>query len=319
MAESFLVAVNAVIPFLCYLALGSAAKAAGAVDEPFLQKLTRLIFTVMFPFMTFNNIYAAERDNIPSVTLLVFVGVSILVLEGLMLLLVPQLVKENPRRGVIIQAMYRSNFVLFGLPLTTTIFGPEQSSVAAMLVTVVLTIYNITSVVVLELFNDHGDPEHKISSKTLLVKLAQNPMLQGCAIGLLFFFLQIHLPSCLASPIASFANMTTPLAMFTLGGTLRFDAIAKNLPYLVPALVGKLVVVPLILASVAYGIGLRDIELFLVVAVFGTPVASGSYPMAMNMGGDGELAGQFVFTSTVVSLFTLFGWIFGLSQMGLLP
>lgn len=317
MTESFFVAVNAVIPFLCYLALGGVARAVGAVDEPFLQKLTRLIFTVMFPFMTFNNIYAADRSSVPSVTLLVFVGVSILALEGLMLFIVPRLVKENPRRGVIIQAMYRSNFVLFGLPLTTTIFGSEQSAVAAMLVTVVLTIYNITSVVILELFNDHGNSGRKLSSKTLLVKLAQNPMLQGCAVGLIFFCFQIRLPACLSSPIASFANMTTPLAMFALGGTLRFEAVSKNLPYLVPTLLGKLIIVPLVLATAAYAIGLRGVELFLVVAVFGTPVASGSYPMAMNMGGDGELAGQFVFISTVASLFTLFGWIFALGQLGL--
>ena len=318
MTESFFVAVNAVIPFLCYLTLGSAAKSAGAVDESFLQKLTQLIFTIMFPFMTFNNIYAAERHNIPSMTLLVFVGVSILGLEGLMLFLVPQLVKENPRRGVIIQAMYRSNFVLFGLPLTTTIFGQKQSAVAAILVTVVLTIYNITSVLILELFNDHGNPGHKISPKNLMIKLVQNPMLQGCAIGLMFFFLRIRLPVCLASPIASFANMTTPLAMFALGGTLRFKAISRNLPYLIPTLVGKLVIVPLVLAAIAYRIGLRGVELFLVVAVFGTPVASGSYPMATNMGGDGELAGQLVFTSTVLSLFTLFIWIVVLEQTGLL-
>ena len=202
--------------------------------------------------------------------------------------------------------------------MTTAIFGAEQSAPAAMLVAVVLTIYNITSVVVLELFNDHGDPSRKLSVKTLLVKLVQNPMLQGCAIGLVFFCFQIRLPACLASPIASFANMTTPLAMFALGGTLRFEAVSKNLPYLIPTLLGKLAIVPLILAVVGFAIGLRGIELFLVVAVFGTPVASGSYPMAMNMGGDGELAGQFVFISTVISLFTLFGWIFTMSQLGLL-
>ncbi len=318
MAESFFVAVNAVIPFLCYLALGGAAKAAGIVDIPFLQKLTRMIFTVMFPFMTFNNIYAADRNTVPSVTLLVFVGVSILILEGLMLFIVPRLVKENPKRGVIIQAMYRSNFVLFGLPLTTAIFGQEQTAIAAMLITVVLTIYNITSVIILELFNDHGDPDHKISLKFLLVRLIRNPMLQGCAIGLLFFCFQIRLPACLSSPISSFANMTTPLAMFALGGTLRFQDIAKNLPYLVPTLLGKLIVVPLILAGIAYVLGLRGVELFLVVAVFGTPIASGSYPMAMSMGGDGELAGQFVFISTIISLFTLFAWIFFMGQIGLL-
>ena len=37
--ESFLVAVNAVIPFFCYLALGYTMKIRGVVKEEYLQKL----------------------------------------------------------------------------------------------------------------------------------------------------------------------------------------------------------------------------------------------------------------------------------------
>ena len=36
------------------------------------------------------------------------------------------------------------------------------------------------------------------------------------------------------------------------------------------------------------------------------------------MGGDGVLAGQIVVIGTVVSVFTLFGWIFLYGQMGML-
>lgn len=315
MAESFWIAVNAVVPFLCYLALGYGARRMGATDVPFLNRLTKLIFSVMFPFMTFNNIYAASRKSVPSGTLLLFVGVAILAVEALGLWVVPKLVRENRRRGVIIQALYRSNFVLFGIPLATTLYGADRSSVAAMLAAEVLTIYNITSVVILELFNTQGG---KIKIKSLLGKLIRNPMLQGCCAGLVFFFLRIKLPKCLESPIASFANMTTPLAMFALGGTMEFRAIRKNAGALLRTLGWKLLLIPLALVGIGYGMGLRGIELFLVVAVFGTPVASGSYPMAMNMGGDGELAGQLVFTSTVVSVLTLFGWIFTMSCLGLL-
>nr|WP_279221407.1 MULTISPECIES: hypothetical protein [unclassified Clostridium] len=40
--------------------------------------------------------------------------------------------------------------------------------------------------------------------------------------------------------------------------------------------------------------------------------------MAQNMGGDGELAGQFVVISTAVSMFTLFLWIFFMKSVGLI-
>lgn len=40
--------------------------------------------------------------------MLIFCGVSILVLEVILVLTVPMAGKENPRRGVIIQAIYRA-------------------------------------------------------------------------------------------------------------------------------------------------------------------------------------------------------------------
>lgn len=314
MLKSLLTALNAVVPFLCYLALGFACVRMKAVDTAFLDKLTKLVFTLMFPFMTFYNIYSAAPESLPSPLLMVFTGASILILEGILLAVVPRLVPENARRGVIIQAIFRSNFVLFGLPLTLTLFGSEKAAVAGMLITVVITLYNITSVIILELFNGS---EH-IRLRPLLIKLVKNPMLQGCAVGLLFFLLGVRLPSCLEKPISAFADMSSPLALFALGGTLQFRAIRKNLKYLIPALSVKLLLLPAVLLALAYALGLRGVELFLVLAVFGTPVASGSYPMAQNMGGDGELAGQFVFISTVLSVFTLFIWIFALAQLGLI-
>lgn len=312
--ESFLVAINAVIPFLCYIAFGYVMKTKKVLSETFLQELNRMVFKVFYPFMTFYNIYKADADSLPRPILLVFCGASILVLEVLLVLTVPRIVKENPRRGVIIQAIYRSNFVLFGLPLTVSVFGDVASSVAAMVVTVVITIYNTTSVVILEMFHNEG----KTSMKTVLVNVVKNPLLQGAVVGLAFFALGIQIPSSLLKPIAAFADMTSPLALFVLGGTLHFNAIQGNLKYLVPALSFKLVILPAIMLPLAYLAGLRGLELFLVLAIYATPVAAASYPMAQNMGGDGELAGQLVVISTVVSVATLFCWIFFLKSVGLI-
>ncbi len=312
--ESFLVAINAVIPFLCYISFGYFMKVKGVVKEEFLQQLNKMVFKVMYPFMTFYNIYKADASSLPRPIMLIFSGVSILVLEVILVFIVPKIVKENPKRGVIIQAIYRSNFVLFGLPLTISVFGDAASSVAAMVVTVVVTIYNTTSVVILEMFNSEG----KTTVKSLLLNVAKNPLLQGAVVGLIFFFLGIKVPKSLLTPIAAFADMTSPLALFVLGGTLHFNAIRGNLKYLVPTLSFKLFALPALMLAIAYQFGLRELELFLLLAIYGTPVAAASYPMAQNMGGDGELAGQFVVISTVVSVATLFVWIFFLKSVGLI-
>lgn len=312
--ESFIVALNAVIPFLFYITFGYAAKVKGIVTEDFLQKLNKMAFRLFYPFLTFYNIYKADTTSLPSSKLLIFGGGSILVLEVLLVLIVPRIVKENPKRGVIIQAIYRSNFILFGLPLTLSVFGEYASSTAAMMITIVTTIYNTTSVVILEMFNT----EEKTDIRSIFINVVKNPLLQGAALGLVFFITGIRLPSCLVKPISEFSGMTSPLALFILGGTLHFNAISKNLKYLVPALTLKLIVLPAIAVSIAYAIGLRGVELFLMIALYGTPVAAASYPMAQNMGGDGELAGEFVVISTVVSTVTLFLWIFFMNMLGLI-
>lgn len=312
--QNFLIAMNAVIPFLFYITFGYTMKIKGVVTEDFLQKLNKMVFRLFYPFMTFYNIYKADPNSLPRPQLLIFAGASILILEVILVLIVPRIVKENPRRGVIIQGIFRSNFILFGLPLVLSVYGDSASSVAAMLITVVVTIYNTTSVVILEMFNNEGNT----SPKTILLNVAKNPLLQGAVLGLIFFFLQIKVPSSLLTPIAAFSDMTSPLALFILGGTLHFNAISDNLKYLVPTLSFKLLILPAIMLSLAYMCGLRDLELFLLLAIYGTPVAAASYPMAQNMGGDGELAGQLVVLSTVFATFTLFLWIFVLKTMGLI-
>ena len=99
---------------------------------------------------------------------------------------------------------------------------------------------------------------------------------------------------------------------------MHFNEISHNLKYLVPTLSFKLLILPAVMMAIGYAFGLRELELFLLVAVYGTPVAAASYPMAQNMGGDGELAGQLVVISTVVSVVTLFFWIFLLRFVGLI-
>ena len=96
--ESFLVAVNAVIPFFCYLALGYTMKIRGVVSEEFLQKLNQMVFRVFYPFMTFYNIYKADAESLPRPLLLIFTGASILIVEAILIVIIPKIVKENPRR-----------------------------------------------------------------------------------------------------------------------------------------------------------------------------------------------------------------------------
>ena len=314
MLESFLVALNAVAPFMVLLGIGALAIRFRLTDRAFMNRLNTLNYRLFFPFMMFNSIYNAKPEDTPSLKLILTGVLSVLLLVVVLVIIVPRVATENPRRGVIIQAIFRSNFVIYGIPLTTYVFGPERSSVCGMMVLIMVSVFNIAGVVVLELFREGG----KVRIGPLLVGLLKNPLLQGCVAGLVFYLLRVPLPPFITSPVASLATVATTLAMLVLGANLVFDEIRKNRRTIAVVLTVRLVLLPLIMLPVAYLIGLRGVELFLILMIFGTPVATASYPMAQNMGGDGQLAGQLVFVSTVASLGTIFLYISALSRLGLL-
>ena len=314
MLESFLVAFNAVAPFLILLGIGFGAVRLKLTDREFMNRLNKLNFRLFFPFMMFNNVYNAKPEDLPSVKLMLPGPLTFLAVVALLLIIVPRLVKENPRRGTIIQAIFRSNFIIYGIPLTTYVFGNDKASVCGMMVLIMVSLFNVASVAVLEMFRDGG----KMRLMPLLLGILKNPLMQGCIVGLAFYLLQIKLPPFIATPVSSLAGVATTLALVVLGANLKFDELKKNSRTISAVLATRLILLPLIMVPLGYLIGLRGVELFLILMIYGTPVATASYPMAQNMGGDGQLAGQLVFVSTVVSLVTIFLFIFTMSQLGLL-
>lgn len=311
--ESFLVAVNAVVPFLVYISLGFFVKRVGLVDEGFMGRLNQVVFRVFFPFLMFNNMYQINPDFVLNIRVLVL-GTGLLMGQILALfLVVPRIIRGNPQRGVVIQAIYRSNFVLFAIPLTENVFGEGSTTLASMMVALIIPVYNVVAVFVLEYFRGG-----KMRLPVVLKNVCTNPLILGALTGLAFFLLRIHLPVCLEKPIAQFGGMTTPLALFVLGGTLHFSRIRGNAKYLVPALGLKMVLFPVAVLALGLWAGFTPVERFVLFTMFATPVAASSYPMAQNMGGDGELAGEFVVVSTVVSVVTIFVWVFLLKYGGII-
>lgn len=311
--DSFWVALNAVMPFLLYIAFGYGVQHTKLVDEAFLNRLNTMVFKCFFPILMFYNVYKTKSGFQLDTNLVIYALLSLLIVVVLLILIVPRLVKENPARGVVIQAIYRSNFVLFGVALTISVYGEDQASLAAILVSIVVPAYNVIAVIVLEMFRGR-----KPKPKQLIKNIVTNPLILGALCGLAFYLLGIHLPDALEKTVAQFSNLTTPMALFTLGGTLHFSDMARNAKVLTLGLLTKLILIPAVILGIAAAIGFRGPELFQLLVMYGAPVATASYAMAQNMGGDGKLAGQFVVISTVASVVTIFFWIFSLRNMQLI-
>ncbi|WP_026515872.1 AEC family transporter [Butyrivibrio sp. MC2021] len=311
--ENLVVATNAVIPFMVYILLGALAIKLKLVKESFLKELNGVVFKVFFPFIMFNNLYDVDFGKLSGAGYVGFAVAATLALIILAFLLVPLFSKDNRRRGVITQAIFRSNSVLYAIPLAQSVFSEDGASMASIVVAFVVPIYNIASVAILEYYRGG-----KVSFGKLFVNILKNPLIIGAIAGVLFNMLPLTMPDCLVLPISELCNMATPLSLFVLGGTLHFSSMRKNALPLAIGTTSKLVAVPALITLIMYAIGFRNSEFFVIFCMFATPVAAASYPMAQSMDADADLAGEYVVITTVLSIVTIFFWILILKNIGIM-
>lgn len=107
--------------------------------------------------------------------------------------------------GVMLQGMFRSNFVLFGIPISTALFGDQAAGIAAILIAVIIPLYNVLAVVSLELFNGK-----KPSVTKILIWIVTNPLIIGSVVGILFLVFHITLPTVLYDTITDLSSIATP-------------------------------------------------------------------------------------------------------------
>ncbi|MBE6004176.1 MAG: AEC family transporter [Lachnospiraceae bacterium] len=313
--NSFMIAANAVVPFICYMLYGYIARAVGLGDVKFYKKLNTIVFKAFFPLLMFNNLYTADIDLGSHVSMIgIFSGVLIAIIL-VCILVVPLIVKENPKRGVVIQSIWRSNTLMFAYPLCVSMYGEDTGAVASLVIATIVPIYNICSVVIFSIFDRESGARTDV--KKIIMNILTNPLIVGAIGGAVFKFAGWQIPASVMSPVAGFANMTTPLSIFILGATLDVPDIGKNLRYIISVLSLKLVIVPAIVTVLMYMAGYRGSELFIAFILYATPIAGASFPMAQSMGGDAALQGQLLAISTVMSLFTIFFWIVGLTSFGI--
>ena len=311
--ESLVIATNAVIPFMVYILLGGISRKLGYVKESFLKELNGVVFKVFFPFIMFNNLYDVDFSRINGAGYLVFSIISTLLLILLSFFLVPLFEKDDRRKGVITQAIFRSNSVLYAIPLTHNVFGDEGAAMASIVVAFVVPIYNIASVSILEYYRGG-----RISPADLAINILKNPLIIGAITGILFNLLPVRMPHSLAGPIDTLNSMATPLALFVLGGTLKFSDMKKNRAALAAGTFIRLILLPGIVLIILARMGYYGCELFVVFCMFATPVAAASYPMAQSMDADADLAGEYVVITTVLSIATIFCWILLIRGFGLM-
>ena len=309
--ENLMISANAVLPMCLVMALGYGTRRLGWIRREEISAINKIAFRIFLPCLLYYNVYCSDLSGSFDPLLMAYAVGGVLLTFGLSLGYTLLTEKLPERRGVMIQGMFRSNYVIMGIPVATALLGADQLGTVSILIAVVVPLFNMLSVVVLEVFRGQKPkPLH------ILGQIAKNPLVIGSVLGILTLAAGIRLPHILEQTIQNISAIASPLQLFLLGAFFQFSGLKTYRRELVTVSAAKLIVAPGLFLGLGALLGFRGVAFVSLIGIFASPTAVNSFTMAQQMGGDAELAGDIVVTTSAVSILTMFLWIFLFKSLG---
>ncbi|MBZ9608093.1 AEC family transporter [Clostridium estertheticum] len=289
--------INQVIALFFVMAVGFYAKKKKFLNKAVDKGLSELLLNITLPFMivtSFNIKYEAEMvNNAQKILIYSFlIHISLIFISKIFFVKLPKN-KQQVFRFITIF----SNTGFMGYPVLESIYGGKGIFYAAifniafniLVWTVGITLYT-------------GEKDFKSMRKEVV-----NPALIAVIIGIILFASSIRLPVPIEASLKLVGVTTTPISMIIIGSMLaemQFKNIFSDFS-IYYATVVRLLIVPMIVYVVLKFSKVDELLLNICVILQAMPAAVITGIMAEKYGGDGLLASQCVFITTIISGITI--------------
>lgn len=290
---------NVTAPVFAMLFVGVLLRRVQLIDAAFVNTASSLVFNATMPTLLFLGIVEADLSRAMQPKLLGYFAAATL---GGFLLAWGWAILRCPRedRGVYTQGAFRGNNGIIGLALATSMYGDYGLSLGGVLAGAVILFYNSLSSVVLAVYS----PTAKADVWSLTKSILRNPLIIGVLAAIPFAYFQIRLPAWAMTSGHYFAQMTMPLALICIGGTLSLDSLRASSRLAIGSSLLKMVWLPFFSTLGAYLCGFRGADLGVLFLYFASPTAAASFVMARAVGGNYELAAAIIVITTLAAVVT---------------
>lgn len=323
MLDIALKTIYVIAPILFITLTGFVGGKLGWIDEKASVSLTRIVFYVGMPALLIEKLSRSNPGEILYVK-----GPYVLIIVSIFIAFLGYITAKLKKRpvnqyGVCSQASFRGNLGFVGLPVALSALGQEALFYSSFILLIGIPLFNILSIIVL--FLPHKSNSGKIPFDKMFKGILTNPLIIACIAGFIFASIRdISIIQALTDTdgfaliektLKLLGQITLPLALLALGVNLDFSKSLNSVYNNFLAVFYKLLLAPIIGGLLLYLFGANNPDFVTTVIMLSAPVAVFSYVMAVEMEGDGDLAGNLVL-STVVFCFISYGLI--LFTLGLL-
>ncbi|HRE42837.1 MAG TPA: AEC family transporter [Terricaulis sp.] len=292
--------ISALAPVFLLIAFGWGARVRGLATAEQFGAVNRFGYFVLYPAFLFTLVSGADfsvgdSGEFVAAVLLGFLGVS-----AFGLLLFWPFRNNTPAFTSVFQGVARWNgFSL--LAAAAALYGDVGTSMIGIVFGPLVFMVNIICVIVLARWGS----ARATSMRAVLDQIIANPLVLGCAAGLLAQAVGVRDFGPLSDALRLLGQAAMPVALLCVGAGLDFKALRGSAAHIGAACFGRLLVAPAIVYGVALLMGLSPLSTAVAVGVAATPTAAAGYTLAHEMGGDARLMAAIITATTLFSAITM--------------
>lgn len=294
-----MILLNALFPVLALMLAGIAFKRWRITDDAFLGTSDRLVYFVFFPLMLFWKIGSAPLQFDDGWRYLLAAALAVLSVCILSLAFIRLWPVSRFQAGSFNQGCYRFNTYI-GMAVVINAFGTAGAQLYGILVGLIIPMINVLIVSVLIWFREDDNPQGGRFTTTIKHLLA-NPLIIACVAGMLYSRFVGFFPTSIDNTLKLLSQVTLPLALFSIGGSLTFANIRDNMSLALASAVFKLAVLPLIGLFFLHLFGITGLAWKVSMLFFALPTSTAIYILSSQLHSDTELASAVIVLSTVLS------------------
>lgn len=294
-----LITINALMPILSLIALGTFLKRTNFFDPHLWPALEKLSYYVLTPILLVYVLSSKSLDQMPWKEIALAVDIPILLAAFVFWL--SRYIGPNisaARFTSLFQGGVRFN-TFVGLAVAQELYGTQGLIIGALGAGFMIVLINLLCVTTFSISLNRGTNIFK----TVMSQIIQNPLIIGCVIGLLLNFSGLNIPTALSKTLEVIGRASLPVALMTVGAALQFKTLYKNKGSSFFVGIIQFLFKPVSTAACCYFFGLNGITAATLILFLSTPTAPSSYILSRQLGGDHEMM------ATIITQQTLFAFL----------
>ncbi len=294
---------NAITPIFLIILTGYLLSRFRVVGESVWSAIEHICFYLLLPFLIIRTLSRANLGGLPVIDFIAVLVVAILGMAALLIFIQAFVSRRHPESGPSFSSVFQGATRFHGFVAIAVIgplYGDEGVALAALALAIMVPMLNVITVIVLSIY---GRSDGEVEFAAVARRVASNPLIIACGVGLLFNFTGV--PEILFQTIDIVGAGGLGLALLTVGGGMRMGAAAQHKLLLAIGVLTRLLGMPLIVIGMSWLLGLQGLPRTVAIIAGAVPTAASAYVMARKMGGDAELMSSIVTFQVIVAFFTL--------------